>query len=73
MENILSTYHKCVLVHECSLVIPSFLTGLQSTSNPLTVVLLVRTREHLVEQFSFPVVMQTTPVVEITEVHPAVG
>jgi hypothetical protein len=51
-----------------SLVAPSFLTGLQSTSNPVKVVLRVPTREHLVGQLTFPVVTHTTLLVAITEV-----
>jgi hypothetical protein len=61
-----------VLVDEYSLVIPFFLTGLQSTSNPLKVILHVPSREHLVGQLSFPVVTQTTLVVAVTKIHPAV-
>jgi hypothetical protein len=64
------------LVDECSLVTPPFLpsfflTGLQYASNLLKLVLRVPSREHLVEQLSFPVVTQTT-LVAITEVQPAV-
>jgi hypothetical protein len=57
-----------VLVDECSLVTPSFLTCLQSTSNPLKMVLRVPSREHLVEQLNFPFVTQMT-LVAITEGH----
>jgi hypothetical protein len=42
------------------------------TNNPLKVVLLVLTREHLVQQLRFPVVTQTTLVVAVTEVSLAV-
>jgi hypothetical protein len=64
--------HSCtVLVDECSLVTTSFLTRLQATSNTLTVVLRVPTRAHLVEQFIFPVVTQTTLVAK-TKVYLAV-
>jgi hypothetical protein len=38
----------------------SILTGLKSTGNPLKVILLVLTREHLVEQLSFLVVVAIT-------------
>jgi hypothetical protein len=66
------------LADEFLLVTPSFLTGhffltclhrLQFTSNPLKVNLRLPTREHLVEQLSFPVVTQTAPVVAVTEVY----
>jgi hypothetical protein len=45
---------------------------IKSTGHPLKVVVLVPFREHLVEQLSFPVVMQTNLVFAVTEVHPAV-
>jgi hypothetical protein len=64
-------YSCTVLVDVCSLVTPFFLTGLQSTNNPLKVVLRVPTRQHLIEQLSFPVVTQTTLVVAIRDIHPA--
>jgi hypothetical protein len=49
-----------------------FLACLQSTSNPLKVVLLIPSREHLVKELSFPVVTQTALIVVITEIHPTV-
>jgi hypothetical protein len=66
MFSVLYSVSCTVLVDEFSLValsflyyysLRSFLFCLQSTSNPLKAVLRVSTREHLVEQFSFLVVM----------------
>jgi hypothetical protein len=50
----------------------TFLTGLQSTSNPLKVILCVPTRRHLVWQLSFLVVIRLSLSVVITEVSLAV-
>jgi hypothetical protein len=58
-----------VVVDECSLVAPPLLSGPQSTRNPLKAILHVPSREHVVEQLSFPVVTQTSLVLAITEVH----
>jgi hypothetical protein len=52
--------------------LPYSLTGLQSTRNPLKVILLVPSKGHLDQQLSFSVVTHATLVVAITDVHPAV-